>query len=188
MAVISKRALRVVAGLLVALTAVCVSATLAAASSGQGAATGPPGFPGGWPTSPSPIFPVVSGPITVTLSPLSSSTPGAASPAAGPVIVCYVNLGQHVHYSNTGKDTSWHWTWSCDESVSLTGGDALYVQGYPIVTGGVAGGGTSGNENIRYNGCVGAYWWGSAYGTFSAPGYTPGSFEGSSPTSLISCP
>lgn len=92
----------------------------------------------------------------------------------------------YVHYS--APDTSWHWTWNCDESVTLTGGQALYVEGSPIVSGPVSDGGLYGDENIRYNGCVGGYWWGSAYGTFAAPGYTPASFEGSSPTNLISCP
>ena len=104
------------------------------------------------------------------------------------MITCSVNLGQYVHYSVVGNDTSWHWTWSCDGYVTLIGGHALYDQGYPIVTGPVLAGGWSGNQNIRYNGCVGAYWWGSAYGTFSAPGYVPASFEGSSPSNLISCP
>lgn len=179
-------------------TAIVLLVFSAAAMAGQGAASGPPGSLGGWPTSLSPVFPVVSGPITVTLSPLSSPAPGAvaspsapgaaATPAAGPNINCSVNLGQYVHYSFTGNDTSWHWTWSCNGFVTLIGGHALYVQGYPIATGSVLAGGWSGNQNIRYNGCVGAYWWGSAYGTFSAPGYVPASFEGSSPTNLISCP
>lgn len=72
-------------------------------TTGQGGTTfvpssttgGVPGFPGGWPTSPTPVFPVVSGPITVDLSPLGSSAQGAAAlPNAGPDIVCHVGLGQ----------------------------------------------------------------------------------------------
>lgn len=157
----------------------------------QGAASEPPGFPGGWPTAASPVFPVVSGPITVVLSPLSPSAPAGTSPvapAALPQITCDVYLGQYVHYSTTGKDISWHWTWSCDGYVFLYGGHALYFDTSPWVTGAVANTGYSGNENLRYNGCLSGLWYGQAYGTFSAVGYSPASFEGSSPENVISCP
>jgi hypothetical protein len=133
-----------------------------------------------------------------------SSTPSASSRAvravvlrpndgrrfaqAGPVITCRINLGQHVHYSASGKDVSWHWTWSCDQAVTLTGTSSLYDEGYRIRTVAANGAGRSGTENVRYGTCVEAPWWGTAVYTFSAPGYTTGSGEGSSPTSTITCP
>ena len=125
--------------------------------------------------------------ITVTLSPISPSAL-SATPKAGPQIICSIYLRQYVHYSKVGKDTSWHWSWSCDGAVTLTGGQSLYDQGYRVKSGSVSNRGTTGGENIRYYACIGAYWWGTAYGTFVSPGYSPASFEGSSPTNLIHCP
>ena len=91
-------------------------------------------------------------------------------------------------HSASSKDVSWHWTWSCDEAVTLRGTSSLYDEGYRIRTVAANGTGRSGTENVRYGTCVEAPWWGTAVYTFSAPGYTSGSGEGSSPTSTINCP
>lgn len=120
---------------------------------------------------------------SVALTPSNSS-----SPAAGPRIICDIYLGNYVHYSAPGKDTSWHWTWSCDEPVHLSGTSSLFDEGYRVTSAPASGTGVTGNENVRYDGCVSAYWYGYASWTFTAPGNTPASGEGGSPTNKISCP
>lgn len=145
-----------------------------------------PSFPiGTLGTAPPSDFPSEMGPIRVVLPAIES---GVKTDVADVPIDCSIDLTQYVHYSVKQNDTSWHWKWSCDGEVELSGGQALYDYGYPVVTGRVASAGTSGTENIRYDGCVSTDWWGSAYGTFTSPNHGPASFEGSSPTNLINCP
>ena len=140
-----------------------------------------------FPSASSAIFPVATGPITVVLPALkSNATQGAAAPDVP--IDCSINLTDYVHYSKPGNDVSWYWSWACDGLVHLTGSQALYDEGYPIRTSGVNSSGISNSENIRYDGCVGATWFGQASGTFTAAGHGPASFAGDSPDNLINCP
>lgn len=143
-----------------------------------------------------------SGTITVELDP--STTTGAVSPVSQapqssssvspsvlPAINCQVNLGQFVHYSVPGKDVSWHWTWTCDGDVTLTASSVLRasVLGavFPIAFGSSSQTGFSGNVNVRTSECIRTSWYGEASGTFSAPNHLSRTFEGSSPTSKITC-
>lgn len=181
-----------IAGAVVSASAGALSTGLANA---HGVGTAPPasaGTPsiGGPSTSKLQVLsplPVVTGPITVVLPAIqSSATQSVATPDVP--ITCQVNLTDYVHYSAPGNDVSWHWKWTCDFDVYVSGSQALYDEGYPIKTAGYSGAGISETENIPYNGCVGATWYGQAYGTFSAPGHLSVSFGGGSPSNMISCP
>lgn len=124
-----------------------------------------------------------TGPVQIVLQPSTSSN---SAPEA--TIYCVLNLTHLVHYSSPYNDMSWHWDWTCDEAVTVTGHDALYLNGYPEETKGVDSYGTSKTENIRYGtGCHPGPWYGQIAVTFSAPGYTPASYEGSSRTNDVTC-
>lgn len=160
-------------------------------STGALSNTATPGFTSStpFPSASSAIFPVASGPINVVLPALkSNAAQGGATPAVERPINCQVDLNEWVHYSAPGNDTSWHWSWACDGPVNLNGSQALYDEGYPIETSGVHSSGVENIENIRYNGCVGATWFGQASGTFTAPDHGPASFAGGSPNNVIRCP
>lgn len=141
-----------------------------------------------------PLSATDGGPLT--LYPTSAS--GAATPApaatsavspAVRIIYCTVNTGQYVHYSVKGRDTSWHWSWSCSAPVTLTSESTLYVGNFPIAYGPLTQEGASGGVNVRYNGCLNTYWHGNATGTASAPNATPDSFNRDSPPyKITNCP
>ncbi|MBO0768066.1 MAG: hypothetical protein J2O48_05200 [Solirubrobacterales bacterium] len=76
-----------------------------------------------------------------------------------------------------GKDTSWHWTWECDASVTMHANSKLYIGNWAI-----AGSfskpetGIRGSVNIRYNGCADTWWKGGASGFETRANTIPGHF------------
>ena len=97
-------------------------------------------------------------------------------------------LRDYVYYSKPSNDISWHWTWSCDGEATLTGSQALFYNNYPATSGPYSSGpGFSGGVNARYALCMVGWWQGIMSGTSTAPGYTPASVEGSSPSNHVTC-
>jgi hypothetical protein len=135
------------------------------------------------PSPPAAGYPAASGVQTVVLRPINT-----LSPNAGRVIVCHPDLRQYVHYSKPGKDVSWHWTWTCDSTVHANATSSTYYANFPVATRSESETSASDNFNVRYNGCLTGYWYGVTSYTFSWPGYTPASGEGTSPTNHIKCP
>lgn len=149
-----------------------------------------------------------SGTITVVLDPSTrralhhpvrkhdrhhpSITPSALPASARPVIRCKVDLRQLVHYSKYPKDVSWHWTWKCDDEVSLSAGSVLHARAfgvfYPIASGSSFQSGAEGDVNVRTKECIDNLWYGKASGTFSAPNHLSRTFEGTSQTHVVKCP
>jgi hypothetical protein len=132
--------------------------------------------------------------FSVVLEPTGTNTSNStASPDATAVpdipIDCQVNLQQYVHYSDPGNDISWHWTWKCDFAVEVSGSHTIQYNNYPYSTSGYLSEGTSGNENIRWDGCKNGWWQGFASGTFSAPEHASVNWEGASPAyDVTNCP
>jgi hypothetical protein len=56
-----------------------------------------------------------SGIVSVDLEPAGAASLQPAAAASPARIHCKVDLRQYVHYSRKTGDTSWHWTWKCDD-------------------------------------------------------------------------
>jgi len=137
------------------------------------------------------IVPVQLEPAAAASSSVSVPSLRPAAAAAPPRIHCTVDLRQYVHYSAKTGDTSWHWTWNCDDVALLTAHSILYAHAfgsyYAAASGNSTQSGLSGNVNIRTHTCVRGPWFGHASGTFSAPNHLSRTFEGSSPVHTVSC-
>lgn len=132
-----------------------------------------------------------SGIVSVDLEPAAAASVQPAAAAAPARIHCKVDLRQYVHYSRKTGDTSWHWTWKCDDVALLTAHSILYAHAfgsyYAAASGSSTQSGLRGNVNIRTHTCVRGPWFGQASGTFSAPNHLSRTFEGSSPVHKVKC-